>query len=173
MHEGQSVPKTMVIGPSKEVPSPDQVAAANERLKKYAALTFEIQLSNGWTAVRIAHKMPLYNPINPSMSLLIFRLEPVVPTPYLPSLEGLFWLSSPGLKKGVVTWIPDASQEYLIGKDYHRTMNALAMGKSYNMPFRCQTQGAGEWLVLQLAKAAGMKFREHDMAGNLVYTREP
>lgn len=147
-------------------PSPDEVAEAKERMRRYNALTFEVDLGTGWRQIRMGSHMPLYNPVKPELSMLVFRALPVIATPYLSKIEGKFFITLDGLTKGEVTWLSEKSQvDYLSGRRYKK--------ETVPCNFRCVTKEAGMWLHRELAKACGMRFAEHDLAGNVVYTREP
>jgi len=145
-------------------PSPDEVAAAKERMRRYNALTFEVDLGTGWRQIRMGSHQPLYNPVKPELSLLVFRALPVIATPYLSKIEGKFFITLSGLTKGKVTWVTEGTQLYLRGG---REKSGISC------EFRCVTEEAGMWLHRELAKACGMRFAEHDLAGHVKYTREP
>lgn len=148
-------------------PSPKEVAEAKERMRRYNAITFEIDLGTGWRQIRMGSHMPLYNPIKPELSLLVFRALPVIATPYLSKIEGTFWITLDGLTKGKVTWVSGEAQSYL------RMQGVIDKGAACECEFRCVTEEAGMWLHRELAKACGMRFAEHDLSGKVVYTREP
>ena len=148
-------------------PSPDEIAEAKERMRRYNAIIFEIDLGTGWRQICIGNHMPLYNPVKPELSLLVFRALPVIVTPYLSKIEGQFFITLDGLTKGIVTWISLEYPHFLL-----ENYNKYSKG-SIECKFRCVTEEAGMWLHRELAKACGMRFAEHDLAGNVVYTREP
>ena len=151
-------------------PSPEQVKEAQERMEYHRALTFEVDLGNQgvWRQIRIGNHMPLYNPVKPDLSLLVFRALPVIATPYLPKIEGKFFITLDGLTAGKVTWIPGDEQGYLWARGKARDMST-----TIECGFRCVTREAGMWLHRKLAEACGMRFREHDIGGHIVYTRDP
>lgn len=151
-------------------PSPEQVAAAKERMRRYNALTFEIDLGNGvWRQIRMGSHVRLYNPVKPELSMLVFRALPVIATPYLSKIGGVFYITLDGLTSGKVTWMSEKAQRHL-----WKVTRKRGFGEgSIECKFRCVTKEAGTWLHRELAKACGMRFAEHDLAGNVVYTREP
>ena len=149
-------------------PSPKQVEEAKERMDRLRLLTFEVDLGTGWRQIRIGNHMPLYNYVKPELSMLIFRAIPVIATPYLSKIGGSFYLTLDGLTAGKITWIPGKSQNYLTGRN-----ELLRPEHARECEFRCVTREAGIWLHRELAKACGMRFREHDIGGHVRYTRDP
>jgi len=148
------------------IPSPDEMAEASKRIAKFKALRFEVDLGDGvWRMVCLGSHVPLRNPIKPELSMLVFRAFPVIGTPYLSEIEGTFWITLDGLTAGKVTWIAGKTQQYLSGRKYGE--------EAKECKFRCLTEEAGLWLHRELAKACGMKFREHDIGGHIIYTRDP
>jgi len=151
----------------QRVPSPDEVAKAQKRVAKFEALRFELDLGDGvWRMVRIGNRVPLYNPVKPELSMLMFGVTPVVPSAYLPEIGGTFWITLDGLTAGKVTWMPSENQLYLVQQN-------RKWKDGTTCKFRCCTEEAGLWLHRELAKACGMRFREHDLGGRVVYTRDP
>lgn len=147
-------------------PSPDEVVEAKERIRRYNAITFEIDLGTGWRQIRMGSHMPLYNPIKPELSMLMFKALPVIATPYLSKIEGTFWITLAGLTAGLVTWVSSGKQSFL-------SVEEAGKRNSIECKFRCVTEEAGMWLHRELAKACGMRFAEHTMSGSVVYTRDP
>ncbi|KKM65980.1 hypothetical protein LCGC14_1485720, partial [marine sediment metagenome] len=53
-------------------PSPAQAAAMNKRIVRHNSLYFEVKLDGHiWRSVRIKDKIPLRNPVQPKLSMLV------------------------------------------------------------------------------------------------------
>lgn len=158
--------------PEKQYPTPAEVAESKARMFRLSQLIFEVDVS-GWRMVTIHNRLPFPNRIKRHLSLLFFTAQPVIATPYLSDIGGLFCVSLPGLEAKIVSWMPTMDKRRL-----ERVLNPMqALRSSLRVGFRPTTIEADNWIRLQLAKASGMRFREHSLltpnSGKVIYTREP
>ena len=158
--------------PEKQYPTPAEVAKSVARISHLSRLTFEVDV-NGWRLVTIHNKLPFPNRIQRKLSLLFFTAQPVIATPYLSDIGGLFCISLPGVDSQIVSWMPTMDKRRL-----ERVLNPMqALRGSLRVGFRSTTIEADNWLRLQLAKAAGMRYKEHSLLtpgeGRAIFTREP
>jgi len=152
------------------VPSPHEAALRLSRMVQYMNLIFEVRLGDGvWRKVRVGQHVRMSNEAKPELALFVFKLEPLIVTPYLPELRGTFFASRPGYERRVVSWAPSMDMRHLSQLDEREH------GRSLKVGFRPLTPEAEDWFVLQLAKAAGMRFRNRPLLrkDRYEYTREP
>ena len=152
----------------RHVPSPQEAEKRLGHIIRFLNLSFEVNLGDGWRPVRVGSRMTMRNQARPQLSLFVFRLEPLVLTPYLPEIGGTFFASRPGFERGVVSWIPTIGMGHLSGwRDVE--------GPSKKVGFRAMTQDAQDWFVLQLARASGARYRSKQLIrkDRYEYTREP
>jgi len=137
-----------------EVPSPDEMEAALERVQKTASITFELDI-NGWRIVYLTSAVPMPNTIIPALTVVYFKPVLAVATPYMPEIPGWLSVTLSSLATGRATLLVDE--------------RAITVG------FRATCQAAEDWLKLELARAAGMKFREHSILkpDEVIYTKTP
>ena len=149
------------------VPSPVEARRRLGRVFRFLNLVFEVELGDGvWRSVRVGERRPLRNESRPDLSLLAFRLDPWIATPYLPEIRGVFFASRPGYDRGLVSWTPATDMGHLV---------RAPSGRSLLVPFRAANDDAQAWFVLQLAKAAGMRYRNRTLlrGDRYEYRREP
>jgi len=139
-----------------------------DRLSRLHALVYEVDLGDRIPRlVRIGERLPIYNKIRPDMNMLAFRLEPLVLTPYLSEIGGVFYATRLGVQKGVVSWVPDGSMAHL--------SDAASLGRSQKVYFSATTDQAQLWLERRFARLVGARYRSHKMlhVDQYEYTREP
>ena len=150
-------------------PTPEEAQRALGHVIRFLNLVFEVELGDGaWRPVRIGEHRPLRNVTRPELSLLAFKLEPLIVTPYLPEIRGCFFASRPGIERGVVSWIPTADMRHL-------SQLRQPEGVSRYVRFRCVTEDAANWFAVLLAKAGGMRYRNRTLLrqDRYEYRREP
>jgi len=137
-----------------EVPSPDEMEAAIERVQKTASITFELDI-NGWRTIFLTSAVPMPNERIPALTVVYFKPVLAVATPYMPDIPGWLAVTVLSLATGRAT--------LLIGE------RAITVG------FKATCQAAEDWLKLELARAAGMRFREHSILkpDEVIYTKTP
>ena len=138
------------------VPSPHEAATRLGRVFRFLNLTFEVQLPDGvWRTVRVGQHRPLFNEAKPDLSLLLFKLDPWVPTPYLPSIGGEFYASQHSFARGFVEWVPTPDMAHLARR--------VRPGSTVRVGFRACNDDAAAWFVLLLAKAARARYRNKQL----------
>ena len=150
-------------------PSPQVVEAILSRLGRFHALVYEVDLGDGiQRLVRIGQRLPLSNKQRPDLSMLMFVLEPLVLTPYLPEIRGVFYATALSLQKGIISWVPHESMAHLTGR-------RLRKGESKQVRFRSTTPQAELSLQRKFAKLTGMRYRSKRLIrqDQYEYTREP
>lgn len=151
------------------VPSPQEAAARLSRMVRFMNLTYEVRLGDGvWRQVRVGEHLRMRNEAKPDLSLFVFKLEPLILTPYLPELRGTFFATRPGYERQVISWAPTFDMRHL-------SQIEDARGQSVRVDFRPLTPEAEDWFILQLAKAGGMRFRNRMLIrkDRYEYRREP
>ena len=153
----------------KEVPSPEEMDAALERVRKATSITFEVYLGGSWRTVWFTEARPLPNQVKPDLTILFFKPVLVISTAYLPSIEGYLAVSLHSLVTEKVTLLPLPKEEL--------SLEALLSGIRYGrtLGFRPANEESRDWLRLCFARAMGMKFREHSFLdpSKIVYTARP
>ena len=132
---------------------PFNVDRVHELADQLSKLLFEVD-ANGWRSVYIKTIRPLPNEMNPDLAMVVFEVEPVVPTSFMPTLPGIFYLTEQGLRRERVSWIRPNTERSTTG-------------------FRPVTDEARTFLEQHIARAQGKRFSEHDLGGHVVYTRDP
>ncbi len=156
-------------------PSPAQAAEMNKRIVRHNNLYFEVKLDDRtWRSVRIKDKMPLRNPIQPKLSMLVFKLTPLIYSPFLSFIHGTFFITSPGVDRGVISWLPEVGMEHFI-KQLTQTTPSNESARSFILDWRSGTPDAENWIRVQLALAAGERFRRTATLrpDEYVYSRQP
>lgn len=140
--------------PKQHIPSPEEIAAANQRLMDYANTTFEVDI-NGWRMVWLRHPQIFLNRVKPELTVIHYQPEVVVATPYMPGIDGWLAISVLSIPNAKCTWL-------------------LPNGKPITVGFRCCNIRSEAWLREKLALAAGMRFRSHGMVDKdkIIYTKE-
>ena len=136
------------------IPTLQEVAAANKRLTDYMNTTFGIGI-NGWRMVWLRHPQIFYNRVAPELTIIHYRPEIVVATPYMPNIDGWLAISVFSIPNARCTWL-------------------LPGGASVTVAFRCCNTRSEAWLREKLALASGMRFRSHGFVDKekIVYTRD-
>jgi hypothetical protein len=137
----------------KDNPSPLEVAVAVQRVKQHMETTFELDL-NGWRMVYLVEAQAMPSWIKPETSMIFYTPELVVPTPYMPTIGGRLAVTLESLRTGRAT---------IIYPSYNSTVG-----------FRASNEKSADWLRLQLAKCAGMRYRRHrwDDPTKIVFTKD-
>ena len=156
-------------------PSPAQAAEMDKRIVRHNNLYFEVKLDDRtWRSVRIKDKMPLRNPVQPKLSMLVFKLTPLIYSPFLSFIHGTFFITSPGVDRGVISWLPEVGMEHFI-KQLTQTTPSNESARSFFLDWRSGTPDAENWIRVQLALAAGERFRRTATLrpDEYVYSRQP
>lgn len=140
---------------SNKVPHPDQVAAAVARVNKTNNITFDVNLKGAIRTVWLYSGTPMPNRVQPLLTVIFYKMEPVVATPYMPQIYGHLAVTNASLNTNLATWVGD--------------------GWERQVYFRPCNPDSEAWLRVQLARAAGMRFRRHGLVkpDQIIYTREP
>jgi hypothetical protein len=127
----------------KKVPSPEEVAAAVQRVQNAASITFDLDL-RGWRTVFLVGGRGEYAERNPQMSVMFWRPVPVVATPYMPSIDATLVATLSCLDTHKATLLFDAGGVATVG-------------------FRPCNDQSEQWFRLQFARLMRMRFREHGL----------
>lgn len=149
-----------------EVPSPDEMDAALERIKKAESIAFELDIT-GWRTVYLTEPIPLPNQVRKELTIIFFKPVLAIPTPFLPELRG---------------WVALTLESFITGRgtlmlgDNPDPLAFLQQGRNNQVVgFRPCNDESRDWLRLCFARAMGMKFREHSLldSSKIIYTATP
>ncbi len=137
------------------IPHPDEVAASVARVQALNDITFDVGLLGAIRTVWLHSGRPMPNRVNPYLTVIFYRMDPVIATPYLSNIDGHLAVSLGSISQGYATWIGQGFEERVY--------------------FKPCTPKAEQWLRLQVAKANGMKYRRHGdvKPDEIIYTKEP
>lgn len=138
-----------------KVPHPDDVAASVARVQAVNDTTFDVGVGGATRTVWLHSGRPMPNQVNPYLTVIFYRMDPVIATPYMSSIDGHLAVSLGSISQGHATWI--------------------GQGFENRVYFKPCTAKAEQWLRLQFAKANGMKYRRHGEVkpDEIIYTKEP
>jgi len=150
----------------KEVPSPEEMEAALDRVRKAQAISFEVELAGSWRAVTLTDVIPMSNRYKPELVIIFFKPVLLVATPSMPEVAGWLAVSLCSLSTHRATLLSAGET------DVASLLRRSSMGRAVS--FRPTNEESGDWLRLVLAKASGMRYREHSMVdpSKIIYTRD-
>jgi hypothetical protein len=125
------------------VPSPEAVEQSVRKMNYLSQLFYEVDIG-GWRSVVLTDYIPRKNTVKPELSFLLVRMLPLIPTPFMPEIEGVLSISLPSLQTHQATWVREGLPSLTIG-------------------FKCGTEAAEAALKQRLAEAAGYRYRRHGL----------
>ena len=150
----------------KEVPSPEEMKAALERVRKAQAISFEVEMHDIWRAVILTNGVPLPNRYKPELVIVFFKPELLVVTPVMSVIDGWLAVTLCSLSTHRATLLSAGAD------DVESLLRRSAIGRAVG--FRPTNDESADWLRLMLARASGMRYREHSILDpeKIIYTRD-
>jgi hypothetical protein len=136
--------------PKGGIASPEAIEAANERQAELDKIWYEIEFGDAWRSILLLQ----VHPVADGVVVLQAIARPQIPTPFSHSDYGLCVLAPESIRNQKCSLV-------------------LPDGRSVPIGFRPGTEEARQWLLLQFAKAAGARTREHNImtpnSGDFIY----
>lgn len=141
----------------------EEIDNALETMEEMDSILYSLWYMGAFRTVKIRDSIPLYNPINPSLSMIMFNVLPLISTPSIIEIPGVFYISNPGVDSNTVSWVKEVDMKDIAEHLKHGDTSIVFKYQSTPTEFVPLNQRSELWLRQQLARAARMRYRERPM----------